>query len=64
MDGKRLEYKGEEAREELEKVTVIAGEVQESILKEILTRNGGSEYLLRYMGGSTDAFEYKRQWSL
>jgi len=61
MDGKRLEYKGEEALEELEKVTANAGEVQESILKEILTRNGGSEYLHRYMEGSTDAYEYKRQ---
>jgi len=61
MDGKRLGYKGEEALEELEKVTVNAGEAQESILKEILTRNRGSEYLCRYMEGSTDAYDYKRR---
>lgn len=59
MDGKRLEYKGEEALKELEKVTANAREVQESILKEILTRNGGSEYLRKYMEGSTDVSEYK-----
>ncbi|KAG1371244.1 Indole-3-acetic acid-amido synthetase GH3.17 [Cocos nucifera] len=31
------------------------------ILKEILTRNGATEYLSKYMEGSTDVAEYKRR---
>ncbi|KAK1320006.1 putative indole-3-acetic acid-amido synthetase GH3.11 [Acorus calamus] len=61
MDGKKLEYKGEKALEELEKLTMNAGEVQESILREILGRNGGTEYLNMYMKGSMDTKEYRRR---
>ncbi|XP_010938422.2 probable indole-3-acetic acid-amido synthetase GH3.11 [Elaeis guineensis] len=59
MDGKKLEYKGENALRELERLTMNAREVQEMILKEILTRNGATEYLSKYMEGSTDVAEYK-----
>ncbi|XP_052208845.1 putative indole-3-acetic acid-amido synthetase GH3.9 [Diospyros lotus] len=61
MDGKRLEYKGEEALKELEKLTGKADEVQESILREILARNGETEYLKKYMAGSSDVLEFKRR---
>ncbi|KAJ4968991.1 hypothetical protein NE237_015692 [Protea cynaroides] len=60
MDGKRLEYKGEEALKELEKSTVKVDEVQEDILKEILKRNGQTEYLKQFMKGSTDVSTFKR----
>lgn len=56
MDGKKLEYKGEEALKELEKLTSKAGEVQEDILRDIITRNGETEYLKKFInndgGGS------------
>ncbi|XP_057964750.1 putative indole-3-acetic acid-amido synthetase GH3.9 [Malania oleifera] len=61
MDGKKLEYKGEAALKELEKLTMTAGEVQEDILKEILRRNGETEYLKMYMEGSRDVLDYKRR---
>lgn len=60
MDGKKLEYKGEKALKELEKLTENADEVQENILKEILKRNGETEYLSKYMLGSNDVQEFKR----
>ncbi|XP_068664018.1 putative indole-3-acetic acid-amido synthetase GH3.9 isoform X2 [Aristolochia californica] len=60
MDGKKLEYKGEEALKELEKLTEKADEIQENILKEILTRNKATEYLNKYLGGSTEAWAFKR----
>ncbi|KAK9281028.1 hypothetical protein L1049_003920 [Liquidambar formosana] len=60
MDGKKLEYKGEEALKELEKLTTKADEVQESILKNILMQNGETEYLKKYLGGSKDALEFKK----
>ncbi|RVX20592.1 putative indole-3-acetic acid-amido synthetase GH3.9 [Vitis vinifera] len=50
MEGKRLEYRGEEALKELEKFTAKADEVQENILKEIIARNCETEYLKKYMG--------------
>ncbi|KAG9445033.1 hypothetical protein H6P81_016373 [Aristolochia fimbriata] len=61
MDGKKLEYKGEEALKELERLTEQAEEVQEKILKEILTRNGVTEYLNKYLGGATDISDFKRR---
>lgn len=61
MDGKKLEYKGENALRELERLTTNAREVQEMILKEILKRNGATEYLSKYMEGSIDVAEYKRR---
>ncbi|OVA14866.1 GH3 auxin-responsive promoter [Macleaya cordata] len=60
MDGKKLEYKGEEALKELEKLTTKADEIQERILKEILTRNGSTEYLKKFMEGSTNVSDFKR----
>ncbi|GAU39550.1 hypothetical protein TSUD_38030 [Trifolium subterraneum] len=45
MDGKKLEYKGEEALKEIEKLTKNADEVQESLLKQILTQNRETDYL-------------------
>ncbi|GLT28508.1 hypothetical protein SLA2020_034340 [Shorea laevis] len=59
MDGKKLEYKGEEALKEIEKLTAKADEVQEDILKEILQRNGETEYLNKHMKGSKDVLEFK-----
>lgn len=61
MDGKKLEYKGEEALKELENLTEKADEAQERILHEILSRNRETEYLNKYMGGSTDRSAFKRQ---
>ncbi|XXG80625.1 hypothetical protein AAC387_Pa09g1447 [Persea americana] len=61
MDGKRLEYKGEEALKELENLTEKADEVQEKILNEILTRNRETEYLKKHMDGSTDRSTFKLQ---
>ncbi|KAI9182365.1 hypothetical protein LWI28_024642 [Acer negundo] len=60
MDGKKLEYMGEEALKEIEKLTAKADEVQNKILKEILTRNVETEYLNKYMKGSKDVSEFKR----
>ncbi|KAE8009521.1 hypothetical protein FH972_005953 [Carpinus fangiana] len=60
MDGKKLEYKGEEALKEIERLTEKADEVQKNILKEILTRNRETEYLNKYMKGSKDVLEFKR----
>nr|GMD23558.1 putative indole-3-acetic acid-amido synthetase GH3.9 [Ipomoea batatas] len=45
MDGKKLEYKGEKALKEIERLTLNAGEVQEEILRRIMEMNGGCEYL-------------------
>ncbi|XP_062144634.1 putative indole-3-acetic acid-amido synthetase GH3.9 isoform X2 [Alnus glutinosa] len=59
MDGKRLEYKGEEALKEIERLTEKADEVQKKILKEILTRNRETEYLSKYMKGSKDILDFK-----
>ncbi|GKV04920.1 hypothetical protein SLEP1_g17008 [Rubroshorea leprosula] len=59
MDGKKLEYKGEEALKEIEKLTAKADEVQEDILKEILQRNGETEYLNKHMKGSKAVLEFK-----
>ncbi|KAM7527083.1 hypothetical protein LguiB_030493 [Lonicera macranthoides] len=61
MDGKKLEYKGEEALKELENLTKNGDEIQQNILKEILTRNGETEYLNKYMKGSKDMSEFKRR---
>ncbi|KAG8389469.1 hypothetical protein BUALT_Bualt02G0232600 [Buddleja alternifolia] len=52
MDGKKLEYKGEEALKELERLTAKAGEFQEEILRKILAQNWDTEYLNKYMGDS------------
>lgn len=49
MDGKKLEYKGEEALKEIERLTKNAEEVQEKILKDILKQNGETEYLKKYI---------------
>ncbi|XP_022728106.1 putative indole-3-acetic acid-amido synthetase GH3.9 [Durio zibethinus] len=59
MDGKKLEYKGEDALKEIEKLTAKAGEVQHGILKEILERNVATEYLNKYMKGSKDVSEFR-----
>uniref|UniRef100_A0A2N9EC99 Indole-3-acetic acid-amido synthetase GH3.9 n=1 Tax=Fagus sylvatica TaxID=28930 RepID=A0A2N9EC99_FAGSY len=60
MDGKKLEYKGEEALKEIERLTAKADEVQKNILKEILSRNSETEYLIKYMKGSKNVLEFKR----
>ncbi|KAB2616247.1 indole-3-acetic acid-amido synthetase GH3.9 [Pyrus ussuriensis x Pyrus communis] len=61
MDGKKLEYKGEEALKEIERLTAKAGRVQLDILKEILTRNSKTEYLSKYMKGSKDVSDFKQR---
>ncbi|XP_075491403.1 putative indole-3-acetic acid-amido synthetase GH3.9 [Primulina tabacum] len=53
MDGEKLEYKGEEALKELERLTSNADEVQEELLKKILEQNGDTEYLNKYIGDSS-----------
>ncbi|KAL5983798.1 hypothetical protein ACLOJK_017890 [Asimina triloba] len=61
MEMVKLEYRGEEVLRELEILTQKADRVQQRILREILTRNGGTEYLSRYMEGSTmDSSAFKR----
>ncbi|XP_070012862.1 putative indole-3-acetic acid-amido synthetase GH3.9 isoform X1 [Nicotiana sylvestris] len=50
MDGKKLEYKGKEAMKEIERLTKNADEVQEGILREILSQNGETEYLKKFIG--------------
>ncbi|KAJ1435687.1 GH3 family [Sesbania bispinosa] len=63
MDGKKLEYKGEEALKEIERLTMKAAEVQESLLKQILTQNRETEYLNKYMSEDTyitDIAEFKK----
>ncbi|EOX95023.1 hypothetical protein QUC31_004818 [Theobroma cacao] len=60
MDGKKLEYKGEDALKEIEKLTAEAAEVQDGILKEIIKQNVETEYLNKYMKGSKDVSEFKR----
>ncbi|KAK8588242.1 hypothetical protein V6N13_087187 [Hibiscus sabdariffa] len=59
MDGKKLEYKGEDALKEIERLTATAGEVQYGILNEILKQNAESEYLNKYMKGSKDVSRFK-----
>ncbi|KAK4282478.1 hypothetical protein QN277_013851 [Acacia crassicarpa] len=63
MDGKKLEYKGKEALEEIERLTMKADEVQESVLRQVLTQNRETEYLSKFMMGATgtiDIAEFKR----
>ncbi|CAN6558652.1 unnamed protein product [Malus baccata var. baccata] len=60
MDGKKLEYTGEEALKEIERLTAKAGRVQLNILKEILSRNSKTEYLSKYMKGSKDVSAFKQ----
>lgn len=59
-DGKTLECKGEEALKELEQLTMKASEIQGNILTEILRRNAATEYLSKYMNGSTNVSKYKK----
>ncbi|XP_071698709.1 putative indole-3-acetic acid-amido synthetase GH3.9 [Rutidosis leptorrhynchoides] len=63
MDGKKLEYKGEEALKELQKLTTEADKVQEELLKAILTRNKKTEYLQQYMKelSTNDVQEFKQK---
>lgn len=62
MDGKKLEYKGEDALNEIEKLTEKADEVQESLLNQIIKQNEQTEYLGKYLKGSKlDAKEFKRR---
>ncbi|KAM3754066.1 hypothetical protein ACB098_03G139500 [Castanea mollissima] len=55
MDGKN-----KEALKEIERLTAKADEVQENILKEILTQNSATEYLIKYMKGSKNMLEFKQ----
>ncbi|KAI3783160.1 hypothetical protein L2E82_13224 [Cichorium intybus] len=62
MDGKKLEYKGEEALKELQKLTSEADKVQYELLKAILTRNNKTEYLQKHMKGlSSDVSVFKQK---
>ncbi|KAL0004331.1 hypothetical protein SO802_011892 [Lithocarpus litseifolius] len=55
MDGKN-----KVALKEIERLTAKADEVQENILKEILTQNSATEYLIKYMKGSKNMLEFKQ----
>ncbi|KAE9618478.1 hypothetical protein Lal_00047173 [Lupinus albus] len=59
MDGKKLEYKGVEALKEIERLTMKADEVQENLLKQILTQNKDTDYLNKYMKGTINRREFK-----
>lgn len=63
MDGKKLEYKGEEALKGLQNLTAKAEKVQEDLLKAILTRNKKTEYLQKHMKGlsTNDVLEFKQK---
>lgn len=58
MDGKKLEYKGEEALKELERQTKKPDEVQQDILRKILAQNWDTEYLKKHMGKSTKSVSH------
>ncbi|KAI3693518.1 hypothetical protein L1987_76462 [Smallanthus sonchifolius] len=60
MDGKKLEYNGDEALKEIQRLTTEADEVQENLLKQILTRNKNTEYLKKYMS-LNDVQEFKQK---
>ncbi|KAK6940961.1 GH3 family [Dillenia turbinata] len=60
MDGKRIEYKGEEALKEIERMIIMPNEIQKDTLGKILSKNGETEYLKKYMGGSRDISDFKR----
>ncbi|XP_030532648.2 putative indole-3-acetic acid-amido synthetase GH3.9 [Rhodamnia argentea] len=60
MDGKKLEYKGEAALKEIERLTSEADIVQQNLLQEILGQNQRTEYLSRFSRGSAmDTCEFK-----
>lgn len=59
MNGKKLEYKGVDALEELERLTTKAGEVQEEILIKILEQNGDTMYLKKYMSDYSSSISSK-----
>ncbi|KAF0907693.1 hypothetical protein E2562_020455 [Oryza meyeriana var. granulata] len=59
MDDNKLDYKGE-ALQELEMLTVNAKEAQEFILMKILESNQATEYLSKFMNGSTNISSFKR----
>lgn len=63
MDGRKLEYKGDEALKELQKITEETDIVQEGLLKAILTRNKKTEYLKKHMTGVSmnDVQEFKKK---
>ncbi|KAF8074386.1 hypothetical protein N665_1107s0024 [Sinapis alba] len=53
-------YKGDNALKELERITSKAAEVQYNILCGILEQNKDTQYLSKYMKGSSDVMEFKR----
>jgi GH3 auxin-responsive promoter len=59
MNGKKLEFKGEEALRDLERLTINAREVQATILTDILSRNRETEYFRIHMKGAKDISEFK-----
>ncbi|KAI7751906.1 hypothetical protein M8C21_002633 [Ambrosia artemisiifolia] len=63
MDGKKLEYKGDEALKEIQRLTTEADKVQEDLLKDILARNKKTEYLMQYLTGLSmnDVQEFKQK---
>jgi auxin responsive GH3 family protein len=60
MDNKKPCYKRNDALQELEMLTVNAKEAQQLILTNILERNQASEYLRKFMDGSTNISTFKR----
>uniref|UniRef100_A0A0D9X2S7 Indole-3-acetic acid-amido synthetase GH3.9 n=1 Tax=Leersia perrieri TaxID=77586 RepID=A0A0D9X2S7_9ORYZ len=55
-----MDNKGNDALQELEMLTMNAKEVQEFILMKILERNQATEYLSKFMDGSTNISAFKR----
>lgn len=45
----------------LESLTTNAGEIQQQVLREILTRNGQTEYLKRFLNGRCDEKCFKEK---
>jgi len=61
MDEHKLGYKGNDVLQDLEILTMNAKAAQELILRKILEKNHVTEYLNKFMNGSTDISAFKSQ---
>ncbi|KAL6657382.1 hypothetical protein ACP70R_005162 [Stipagrostis hirtigluma subsp. patula] len=61
MDEHTLDYKANDVLQELEILSVNAKAAQEFILRKILEKNQATEYLYKFMNGSTDISAFRSQ---
>ncbi|KAL6896900.1 hypothetical protein ACP4OV_007472 [Aristida adscensionis] len=61
MDEHKLDYRGHDVLLELEMLTLNAKAAQELILRKILEKNQATEYLNKFMSGSTDISAFRSQ---